>query len=565
MDGLLLEECRTANHPGEWQEQFHQMRLELTQLRAEVDTLRRDNLELRQQAGYWKSMHGRALERNAALQQDNEQLRGDVRRLQDQLFGQKSEKQSHKDRSNHLPELDDEDQEADAEQACRSKPPQPGPKRRDYSHLTKVDDFVELPEAERICPYCGKLWLERSDTEDSEQIEIEVKAYRRVLRRRRYQATCSCVACQTRTAAVPPKLIPKSLFGTSVWVEILLDKYSSQRPTERLLSAWDLLGLDLAASTVAGGLQRLTPLFEPLYKALQQRNRQSAYQQADETRWLVFVELQGKQGHRWWLWVFVGEDTVVYVLDPRRSHDVPEGHFRTDIPLVLMVDRLSSYKAMAQVKEGIIALAFCWAHVRRDFIAVAKSFPKLKPWALSWLRRIRRAYRLNDRRLDELNKPGFVAADAALRPVMDEMKSQAALELADPALRQPCRKTLVSLQEHWTGLTRFVDDPRIPMDNNRSERLLRGPALGRKNYYGSAAAWSGQLAAMMFSLLATLQRWKINPRTWLRWYLDSCAAAGGKAPGSIEGYLPWNMNEGLRQTLSLPMSAESVLAIPDSS
>ena len=62
MDGLLFEECRTANHPGKWQEQFHQMRLELTQLRAEVDTLRRDNLELRQQAGYWKSMHGRALD-----------------------------------------------------------------------------------------------------------------------------------------------------------------------------------------------------------------------------------------------------------------------------------------------------------------------------------------------------------------------------------------------------------------------------------------------------------------------------------------------------------------------
>ena len=565
MDGLLFEECRTANHSGDWQGLLQELRLEITQLRGEMATLRRDNLEQRQQAGYWKSMHGRALERIAALQQENEQLRGDVRRLQDQLFGQKSEKQTHKDRSNFLPGLDDEDDTADATDAGQSKPPRPGPKRRDYSHLPKEEDAVELPEAERICPYCGKLWLQRSDTEDSEQLEIEVRAYRRVIRRRRYQAPCACVTCQTRTAPPPPKLIPKSLFGTSVWVEILLDKYFSQRPTERLLTAWDLVGLDLAASTVAGGLQRLVPLFEPLYEALQKRNRESAYQQADETRWLVFVELQGKQGHRWWLWVFVGEDTVVYVLDPRRSHDVPEGHFRTDVPVVLMVDRLSSYKAMAQVKEGVIVLAFCWAHVRRDFIAVAKSFPRLKPWALSWLRRIRRAYRLNDRRLDQLHQPGFVAADAALRQVMDEMKSQAVLELADPELRQPCRKTLLSLQEHWTGLTRFVDDARIPMDNNRSERHLRGPALGRKNYYGSAAAWSGQLAAMMFSLFATLQRWEINPRTWLRWYLDSCAAAGGKAPASIEGYLPWNMNEELRQTLSLTSSAESTMAIPDSS
>jgi transposase len=566
MDGPVLDDCRTANNSGSWQDQFHQLRRELTQLRGEVDTLRRDNLELRQQAGFWKAMHGRALERIAVLQQDNEQLRGDVRRLQDQLFGQKSEKQSHKDRSNYLPELDDaDDAAADAAQAGRSQPPRQGPQRRDYSHLSKVEEVVELPEAQRICPYCGQLWRERSDTEDSEQIEIEVKAYRRVIRRRRYQASCACVACQTRTAPPRPKLIPKSLFGTSVWVEILLDKYFSHRPTERLLTAWDLLGLDLAASTVAGGLQRLVPLLEPLYLALQKRNRQSAYQQADETRWLVFIELQGKQGHRWWLWVFVGEDSVVYVLDPHRSHDVPEGHFSADVAIVLMVDRLSSYKAMAQVKEGLIVLAFCWAHVRRDFIAVAKSFPKLRAWALDWLRRIRRAYRLNDRRLEQLDKPAFLATDAALHLVLDEMKSQAALELADTELRQPCRKTLVSLQEHWTGLTRFVDDPRIPMDNNRSERHLRGPAVGRKNYYGSAAAWSGQLAAMMFSLLATLQRWELNPRTWLRWYLDGCADAGGKAPASIEGYLPWNMNEAERQAASVPMGGESVLAIADTS
>ena len=96
------------------------------------------------------------------------------------------------------------------------------------------------------------------------------------------------------------------------------------------------------------------------------------------------------------------------------------------------------------------------------------------------------------------------------------LKTSAAAELAEPRLRQPCRKVLVSLQEHWTGLTRFVDDPRIPMDNNASERSLRGAALGRKNYYGSSAEWSGNLAITLFSVFATLQKWNINPRTWLR-------------------------------------------------
>ena len=104
--------------------------------------------------------------------------------------------------------------------------------------------------------------------------------------------------------------------------------------------------------------------------------------QADETRWLVFIVQEGKTGHGWWLWVFLGEDTVAFRLDPTRSHDVPEGHFPAEARLVLMVDRYSAYKAMAQVKTGFIVLVFCWAHVRRDFVRVGKGWPELKggPW-----------------------------------------------------------------------------------------------------------------------------------------------------------------------------------------
>jgi transposase len=256
---------------------------------------------------------------------------------------------------------------------------------------------------------------------------------------------------------------------------------------------------------------------------------------------------------------------VVYVLDPRRSHDVPQGHFQAGASAVLLVDRLASYKAMAPVKAGLVVLAFCWAHVRRDFIAVAKSFPELKPWALAWLRLIRQAYRHNARRREQLGKAGFAEPDAALRSVMAAMKAQAAAEVSAAALRQPCRKVLTSLQEHWPGLTRFVDDPLVPMDNNASERRLRGPAVGRKNYYGSAAGWSGQLAAMLFTLLATLQQWQINPRTWLRWYLDACAAAGGRAPESVAAYLPWNLSAAQREALKHPEGVSRMPDLPDSS
>jgi hypothetical protein len=106
-------------------------------------------------------------------------------------------------------------------------------------------------------------------------------------------------------------------------------------------------------------------------------------------------------------------------------------------------------------------------------------------------------------------------------------------------------------------LTRFVDDARIPMDNNTSERRLRGPAVGRKNYYGSHAEWSGKLAMMLFSVFATLPMWTINPRTWLRWFLDACAAGGGKAPSDVQPFLPWTMSAEQRQNMKQPITSES--------
>jgi transposase len=548
MDGVLLTPLEVGPSGADLTALVARLLAEVDQLRAEVSGLRRENLELRQQAGYWRSRHTDAVRRIAALEQENEQFRGEIRKLQAERFGRRSEKQSGSDRSNELEDL------ADTKPKRRRgrQPGQSAPRRRDYSHLPAREQIVDLPEAEQVCPDCG-LPLKACGTADSEQLEIEIIVYRRVIRRRRGQRTCDCPGPRTVTAPPAPKLIPKSLLGVSVWVEILLDKFASYRPTGRLLEQWRLLELDLAAGTITDGLQRLEPLFRPIMEALRQRNRQSHYKQADETRWLVFVEQQGKVGFGWWLWVFNGADTVVYLLDDSRSHQVPEDHYPAQAGGVLMVDRYSAYKAMFQVKNGTLILVFCWAHVRRDFVRVGKGWPELKPWALAWLGRIRDLYRWNRQRLAH---PADPAPQAGLRQAVAALRQQLDTELADPALRTPARKVLTSLQEHWPGLTHFVDDPRIPMDNNLSEWRLRGPALGRKNYYGSGALWSGRLAATLFSILATLKLWQINPRLWLKWYLQSCAEAGSQVPNDIEPFLPWNLSEDMRAKLCLTSSEQ---------
>jgi transposase len=548
MDGQLTEVCCPEYPSTEWVTLLEELRQDVAALRDRVDHLERENLGLRQQAGYWQSRHRDAVRRIGQLEQQVEQLQGEKRKLQADLFGRRSETTALKDRSNHL-----DDPQDDTPKPARKRGQQagnPAPQRRDYSSLPVRERFVELPHEQCVCPDCGQPLRLRSDTEDSEQIEIDVSAYRRVIHRRRYERTCACQGNRTLTAAPPPKLIPKGLYGTSIWVEILLDKYSSYRPTERFLASWRLGDLDLAAGTVNDGLQRLEILLRPIYEAIKERNPHGDLHLADETRWRVFVVHEGKQGYGWWLWALSGPDTIVFVLDASRSHAVPEDHYRAESRGVLVVDRYAAYKAMIWVKDGVIVLAFCWSHVRRDFIRVGKGWPELKTWALEWLRRIRLLYQLNHRRLAAA--VDSAEPDSCLRQAVAEMKMQRETELARADLATPCRKVLESLTEHWQGLTLFVDDPRIPMDNNTSERRARGPAVARKNFYGSGSLWSGQLAAAAFSIFATLALWTLNPRKWLTWYFEHCAAAGGKVPGDIQRFLPWNLSQEKKNELGGP-------------
>ena len=519
----------------------------------EVGQLRREVGELRQEAGYWKGMFAQAKQKDEKLQKQIDELRAENRQLKDKLYGTKSEKKSSPDRSNELEDPSQPDSEP--KRSRGHQPNQPGPSRRDHSHLPVVEEPVELPRDQCLCPKCGKLREEMTQTEDSELIEIDVRAYRRRILRKRYRATCDCPEVpRTLTAPAPPKLIPKGRYGISVWVHVLLDKFASYRATANLIEQLKVYDLALPPGTVTNGLKRLVPLLYPIYQALLERNGRSVYRQADETRWPVFVEVEGKKGHRWWLWAFLGEDTVVFRIASSRGHEVPQEHYPDDLRAFLMVDRYSAYKAMAQVKSGVVVLVFCWAHVRRDFIAVGKGWPELVDWALAWLRRIREVYRLNRERLrHDPQTSAFEEHDTALREAIDAMDKQATDELAEPKLREPCRKALQSLRSHWSGLTLFVDDPKIPLDNNASERTVRGPAMGRKNYYGSGSLWSVSLAATMFSILATLKRWNLNPLRWLTWYLESCAAAGGKPPSDIEPFLPWNLSDQRREELTGPV------------
>ena len=140
-----------------------------------------------------------------------------------------------------------------------------------------------------------------------------------------------------------------------------------------------------------------------------------------------------------------------------------------------------------------------------------------------------------------LQSPSFQARHLTLSNSLAAMATKRDLALADPSLHKIKGKVLSSLDNHWSGLTVFLDHPQTPMDNNKAENSMRKPVTGKKNYYGSGAVWSANLAAMMFSILQTVILWGINPRHWLHVYLTACAENGGVAPTDLTPFLPWAM------------------------
>jgi len=176
---------------------------------------------------------------------------------------------------------------SDHETTSKPRGQQPGSTghgRKDYSHLPGRVEFCDLPADSKVCPLCG-LPYHSIGSETSETVEIEVRAYRRIYQRQRYRRTCGCNTLPaTLTALVPPKLIPKGILGISIWVEILLSKFTHMQPTHRLLADLKTRGLDLRPGTVTGGLQTLAPLFKPLYEAIIEKHLSEDRWQADETR-----------------------------------------------------------------------------------------------------------------------------------------------------------------------------------------------------------------------------------------------------------------------------------------
>lgn len=499
---------------------------------------------------YWRARAERAEARVEQFQARIEELSEQVAVLSRMLFGRSSEKNGSSsgagDESGdrQAPDTGDVGESGRRGQRPGSK----GHGRRDYSHLDTREEIHDVSEAQRTCPGCGAAF-EPLGTQDSEQIDWQVTITRIVHRRCRYRRRCTCPGPRTVTAPVPPKPIGKGRFTAAFLARLLSEKYVLGLPLHRIAKALAAEGLDVAEGTLSGALKDVHALLAPLQRAIADRNAAAGHVHADETGWRVFEQVEGKDGTRWWLWVFVAADTVVFTMDPTRSTAVLERHFMIDravraLPegrrLILSSDFFTVYQSLARV-EGVDPL-WCWAHIRRYFIRAGDAHTQLRYWRDRWVERIALLY-LAHRDLaatepgTDLHRHAGQDFDQALADINTARHEQAAFHSLHPA----ARKVLATLDREWDGLVRHRDFPDIALDNNTAERALRTPVIGRKNYYGAHAEWAAHLAARVWTITATAERNHREPLAFLTAYLNACAEAGSRPPNgkALEQFFAW--------------------------
>ena len=525
------------------------------ELRAENARLREDNARL--------------LERDAERDAELDRVRADLAVLQRMLFGRSSERSR--------PEPSGRDDAGGDGDPGRDRGSGKGVKRgpgaragrRDYSHLPRFEVFWDFPDGGYCCPECGEPFSPLSDHWSGEQLDWQVIVRLVAHCRRRYKRECGCRVPATVMAPGPPKAIGKGLFTDGFIAMLLTERHVAGRSMNSLVTGLSRQGADISPATLAGTCAQAGALLAPLADAITERSRGSWHLHADETTWRVFAPRDGDGPAKWWLWVFIGPDTVCFVMDPSRSGAVLARHAGIDGEtgqltdgedggprrLVISSDFYAVYQSAGKKADGLVNL-YCWAHVRRHFVRAGDASPvQLKYWTEAWLERIRDLYSAHDELMAAWQDAAAPAAQektaAAARreeayaawddaiAVIDEARKEQAKA---PGLQEPARKALATLEREWDGLTAHRDYPVIGLDNNPAERMIRGPVVTRKNARGSRNGDAARNAAVIWTVTATAQMAGLNVLTYLTAYLDECGRNGGKplTGPALERFLPWN-------------------------
>lgn len=437
--------------------------------------------------------------------ESTEQLEIEMAWLQEQLaqrnrvlFGDSSEKRPH------------------PKPAPAGEPvPRRGHGPRPQLALPTLDEVHELPEAERECRVCGGTLAEMTgQAEEADEITVVERRFVKVKHRRK-KYRCACNA-NVVTAPGPPKLVAGGRYSVEFAVEVAAGKYLDHLPLHRQARIMGREGLEIDTQTLWDQVHALAGHLEPTYEALGKAVLAAPVVHADETHWRLLQKVEKK---RWWVWAVATETAAFYRILDSRSREAA-ATLLADYHGTLLADGYGVYSALQRARPDL-HLAHCWSHVRRKFVDAEPNYPG--PCG-EVLERIGELFAVER----EVPRLGPLASaeerDAALelrrrlrqersRPIVAQIRDWAYAQA--PLPRSGLGEAIQYMLGLWPGLTRFLDDPRIPLDNNLVERGLRGPVVGRKNHYGSRSKRGAEVAAIFYTLFESAKLSGVEPKAYV--------------------------------------------------
>jgi transposase len=468
-------------------------------LLAENDRLHRRLQALVAQLGQATGREAERLQLELAL------LREQLQQRNQTLFGTSSEKKHAKDRSEPSP----------------SEPhkPQTGHGPTEQPALPVEEAVFELDEADCACPKCGGVLSPMvGQFEESEVVDVVERSFR-VVREKRQKYVCACGEC-VETALGTAKPVAGGRYSLGFAATVAGDKFEDHVPLARQVRQMKRQGLEVSSQTLWDQTLGLSRHLEPSYRAVRDFVLEHGVVGMDETSWPLLAKGQTK---KWWAWSLSCPEAVYYEIAPTRGAAEIEG-LLDDYQGVVMCDGYASYPAFAKGRDGPgkLRLANCWSHARRKFVQAQQS----DPVAEEMVDLIGRLYAIEK---DAGGDPDLLAELRRLKsaPLIDEIQAWLLSQRALP--QSSLGKAITYTSKLWPGLTVFLGDPRVPLDNNATERSIRGLALGRKNHYGSKSHRGTEVAALFYTLIESAKRVGASARD----YLEEAARRAIVSPGTV--------------------------------
>jgi transposase len=403
-------------------------------------------------------------------------------------------------------------------------------------HLPRIEIVIDIDD--KTCRCCqGE--LHRIGEDKSERLDM-VPAQFRVLVTRRPKYACRACEDGVMQAPAPARLIEGGLPTEATIAQVLVSKYADHLPLYRQAQIYVRQGVDLDRSTLADWVGHAAWHLRPLHERLLDKLRQMPKLFADETTVPVLDPGRGrtKTGQ---LWAYATDDRpwggsdppgVVYVYAPDRKAARPIAHLE-GFKGILQVDGYAGYPKLAE--RGDVELAFCWAHMRRNFYELATPGPA--PIASEALKRIAEVYAIEKDIHGRSAEERRVVRQQRSRPLADAFEQWLRARLTLISQKGKLADAIRYALSRWEGLTRFIDDGRIELDNNTVERSIRPIKLNRKNALFAGSDGGAEHWATVASLVETC---KLNGVEPLGYMTDVLARIVNGHPNSdIDQLLPW--------------------------